>query len=99
MTRFVLSPLVAAMKTSASSIPASISPPTSRAAPPAGGPPGGGRILVQALVRERVAVEHRHLVASVQRTLGDGRPYSPGANDQDEHALHSKGSDRKTEPG
>ena len=36
--------------------------------------PGRRLILVEPLVRERIAVQHRHLVPRVERALGDGRP-------------------------
>ena len=78
ITRLVLSPLVAATNTSACSIPASISASTSSAVPTVNRPPASSQrrrlILVEPLVRERVAVEHRHLVPRVERPLGHGGP-------------------------
>ena len=89
MMRLVLSPAVEAMKTSARSIPAWISASVSSAVPTVNWP---SRVLpalalpgVQALVRERVLVEHRDFVACRERRLGDRRADAAGADDQDEH--------------
>ena len=49
--------------------------------------PGLALAGVEALVRERIGVEHRHLVAGRERGLGDGRADAPGADDQNEHAA------------
>ena len=93
MVRFVLSPSVEAMKTSASSIPASRSASISSAVAdreaPAGVLPGGVHPGVEALVRERVLVEDRDLVARGQHRARDRGPDAAGADD--EHEGHRRG--------
>src|SRR5436190_4866077 len=49
-------------------------------------------ILVEALVRQRIAVEHRDLVPFLKRSLGDGRSHPSCADDEDEHCGDSKWS-------
>ena len=93
MIRLVLSPSVEAMNTSARSIPAWISASISSAVPTVNWPSASSQLAalagVQALVRERVLVEHRHFVPGGQRRLGDGRADAAGAHDQHEHAAQS----------
>ena len=76
-----MSPSVEAMKTSACSIPASISASTSSAVPTVKRPPASSQRLgeagVEALVRERVLVEHGDLVARVERALATAEPTRP----------------------
>ena len=89
MIRFVLSPSVEAMNTSARSMPGlDESVDLERRADgelAAGVLPALALSGVEALVRERVLVEHRDLVAGGQRRLGDCRADAAGADDQDEH--------------
>ena len=95
ITRFVLSPAVEAMNTSARSMPAWISASVSSAVPTVNWPPASSQLCglagVEALVRERVLVEHRDFVAGGERRLGDGRADAAGADDQDEHAQPCDG--------
>ena len=107
ITRFVLSPAVEAMKTSARSIPAWIRASISSAVPTVNWPLASSQLWrlpgVEALVGERVGVEHRHFMAGGERRLGDGRPDASCADDQYEHCspaeLHSGQIRRSGRPG
>ena len=99
----VLSPLVEAMKTSASAMPASIERvDLERGADreaPAGGLPGLPELDVEPLVRERVLVEHGDGVTGAQRGGGDGGADAAGADDEDEHAAEPTGGPGRRRDG
>ena len=88
-TRLVLSPFVEAMKTSrlldaGLHQRVHLERGADREAP-AGLLPALPELDVEALVRERVLVEHGHGVAGAQRRRGDGGADAAGADDEDEH--------------
>ena len=52
--------------------------------------PARGLIFVQTLVRERIAVQHRYVVARLKGAFGHRRAHSARAHDQDQHAPHCR---------
>ena len=91
ITRLVLSPLVAATKTSARSIPASISASISSAVPTVNMPPASSQLVVEADVEQAVRlgalVEHGDGVALGEHVLGQRASRATASNDQYEHGL------------
>ena len=84
-----MSPLVEAMNTCACSMPASTSASISSAVPIVKRPPASSQpcaeLDVEALVRERVLVEHGDGVAGPQGRGGDGGADAARTDDEDEH--------------
>ena len=85
----MLSPSVEAMKTSASSMPASVSASISIAVTDREAParvlPDVGQAGVEALVRQRVLVEDGDRVPGGQRGLGDGGADATRPDDENHH--------------
>ena len=52
--------------------------------------PFSSLILIEPLMRQRIAIHHRHLMARVKRPFGDRGPHPAAANDHDKHGRHSR---------
>ena len=84
-----MSPSVDAMNTSACSMPGLLErvdlERRADGEAPAGVLPAAAGDLVEALVGERILIEHRNLVAGRQGALGDRGSDAASADDQNEH--------------